>query len=176
MKGRISELFWLDVYIYDCEFGVDPRAILDELKILEGLESSTQTKAAAMFRREPLKGLWHKHFFSAHFVPQNISNGLAGDKLTDLVEEVMNPEKSSIITQGMIDELAHRVTHEPLETRAKANKLTGEWIIFAKHDNSNYYLCLSTHEAGDDSIYKRIIEHCIRDFPFLPLLTTVNNT
>jgi hypothetical protein len=47
-------------------------------------------------------------------------------------------------------------------------KLTGEWIIFARHDGKNYYLCLNTHEAGDQFVYDRIMEHCVRDFPGLP--------
>ena len=135
--------------------------------MLEGGDSLTQTKKASKFSRDPLKGLWHKHFFSAHFVAQNISVGLSGGKLNKLINEVMNPEKSDVITKEMISDLVHRATHEPLENRATDNKLTGEWIIFAKRNDMNYYLCLSTHEAGDENIYQRIYDNCLRDFPFL---------
>ena len=51
-----------------------------------------------------------------------------------------NQAKSSVITQDMIDELSHRVTHEAVESRDKDGKITGEWLIFAKHDGKNYYL------------------------------------
>ncbi len=80
----------------------------------------------------------------------------------------MDPAKSSIITQEMIAELAHRITHEPVKNRDNAGKMTGEWVIFAKNDGKNYYLCLNTHEAGDQFIYERITEHCVKNFPDLP--------
>jgi hypothetical protein len=79
----------------------------------------------------------------------------------------MDPAISNVITQEMIDELAHRVTYEPVENRRKQDKITGEWLIFAKHDGTNYYLCLNTHGAGDQFIHDRIITHCVRDFPKL---------
>ena len=39
---------------------------------------------------------------------------------------------------------------------------------YLPHDGKNYYLCCSTHETEDQSIYNRLIEHCRRDFPALP--------
>ena len=68
----------------------------------------------------------------------------------------------------MINELVRRVTNEPLEMRDAAKKLTGEWIVFLKHGGKNYYLCVNTHNAGDQVIYDRIMTHCVRDFPDLP--------
>jgi len=87
----------------------------------------------------------------------------------------MDPSKSEIITEEMISELAHRVTHEPVEERANANKLTGEWIVFAKEAGKNYYLCLNTHAAGDQQIADRIRDNCVRDFPFLSTYFQVEN-
>jgi hypothetical protein len=79
----------------------------------------------------------------------------------------MDPAKSTVITQEMIDELTHRVIHEPVETRDAQKKLTGEWIVYLRHEGKNYYLCCNTHEAGDQFIYDRM-ENCVRDFPDLP--------
>jgi hypothetical protein len=79
----------------------------------------------------------------------------------------MDPSKSPVITKEMITELAHRVTHEPVEDRANNKKLTGEWIVFAKEAGQNYYLCLNTHNAGDQQIVDRIKSNCLREFPFL---------
>jgi mRNA-degrading endonuclease YafQ of YafQ-DinJ toxin-antitoxin module len=170
IRSRISELLWLDLYIYDQEFGVSPDDVLREIKNLESSEADPQTKHASQFSHKPLKGLWHKHFFSAHFVPHNISNALKGGVLQKLVNEELDPSKSPTITKGMIDDLSHRIIHEPIERRANDNKLTGEWIVFAKHNQNNYYLCCNTHDAGDQMIFDRINTHCQRDFPFLSAL------
>jgi len=97
----------------------------------------------------------------------NIQNALKGGKLEDVINDVLDPAKSPIITKEMISELAHRVAHESVEERANSNKLTGEWIVFAKEGGNNYYLCLNTHNAGDQQIADRIKEHCLREFPFL---------
>jgi hypothetical protein len=167
IRSRISELLWLDLYIFDLEFGVSPDDVLREIKNLESAEAYPQTKPASQFSRKPLKGLWHKHFFTAHFVPHNISNALKGGVLEKLVNEVLDPGKSPIITKEMINELSHRVVHEPFEDRVGNNKLTGEWMVFAKHNQKNYYLCCNTHNAGDQMIFDRIVSHCPRDFPFL---------
>jgi hypothetical protein len=59
-----------------------------------------------------------------------------------------------VITQKMITELAHRVTYEPFETGEAAKKLTGEWIIYLRHEAKNYYLCCSTHDAGAEFILR----------------------
>jgi hypothetical protein len=166
-KNRVSELLILDLFVYTTEFGVSPHDVIEEIENLENGDGNTQTKPAAEFRRPPLQGLWHKHYFSAHFLVPNIQNALKGGKLEDLINEVMDPEKSDVITKEMISEFAHRVTTEPVEDRANLNKLTGEWIVFAKEGGKNYYLCHNTHKAGDQQIADRIKDHCTREFPFI---------
>lgn len=167
-KDRYSWLFVLNVLLYERIHGIDPSHIIDEIKALEGAGHKPETKPSTMFAREPLKGLWHQHFFAAHFVPHNISNHLAGDRLKKLVEEVMDPAKSAVVTQEMINELSHRLVHESMEQRAADKKLTGEWIIFAKHNGQNYYLCLATHETGDQIIFNNIkTGDCLQQFPEL---------
>lgn len=168
LSSRMSDLLWFDMYVLDVEFGVSPHDVLKSIQNLEAGEPHSGIKPATEFRKAPLKGLWHKHFFSAHFLVNNISLALGKDGLERLVEEVMDPKKSSTITREMIEELAHRVTHEPVEKRDQQGKITGEWVIFAKNGAKNYYLCLNTHNAGDQFVYDRIMEHCVRDFPDLP--------
>jgi hypothetical protein len=164
ISDRISELILFDMYIMDQKFGVNPRSILKSIKDLEAEEYSQGIKPAAPFNKLPLKGLWHKHFFSAHFLASNILLGLGKTGLEKLVTNVIDPSKS---TPEMINEMADRVTHEPLESRRSLGKLTGEWIIFIKQEGKNYYLSINTHDAGDTFIYDRILEHCVRDFPQL---------
>ncbi len=168
LSSRMSELLWFDIYVLDVEFGVSPHDVLRSITNMEDGEPHSGIKPATAFNRPPLRGLWHKHFFSAHFLVNNMALALGKNGLEELIEEVMDPTKSSTITKEMIEELAHRVTHEPVEMRDQQGKLTGEWVIFAKHDGKNFYLCLNTHSAGDQFIYDRITEHCVRDFPDLP--------
>jgi hypothetical protein len=167
LSKRMSELIWFDLYVMDAEFGFSPHDVLNAIKDLEKGELPSGTKPASQFRNMPLKGLWHKHFFSAQFLVQNLLLGLGKRGLEKIANEVMDPGKP-IITQEMLEELVHRVTHEPLESRDADKKLTGEWIIFLKHEGKNYYLCCNTHNAGDQFIFDRILEHCVRDFPQLP--------
>ena len=54
------------------------------------------------------------------------------------------------------------------ECRQDQQALTGEWIIYLRRQDKNYYLCPNTHGAGDQFIYDRIVLHCARDFPDLP--------
>lgn len=166
---RVSDLFVFDLYVYDVAFGVSSMDVIDTIRALEGEAVRVpETKPASEFRQLPLAGLWHKHYFSAHFVTQNIINGLGKNGLEKLIAEVMDPAKSPIITKEMISELSHRVIHDPLDSRSSAGRLTGEWIVYLPHAGENYYLCLNTHDAGDQAIYDRITQHCVRDFPELP--------
>jgi hypothetical protein len=169
LANRMSELLWMDIYTFDAAFGVSPHDILAAITTLEHGEPPSGVKPATQFKNLPLKGLWHKHFFSAHFVVKNILLGLGKTGLKNLVDEVMDPAKSPVITQEMINELVHRVTFETFETRDTRKKLTGEWLIYARHEGRNYYLCLNTHGAEDQFIYARIMEHCVREFPDLPI-------
>ena len=167
LANRMSELLWLDIYILDAEFGVGPQNILSAItEVEQGEATPVGIKPATQFKNLPLKGLWHKHYFSPHFVPQNIKAALGKTGVQKLVDEVMDPSKP-VITPEMIEELSHRVTHEPLEARDANKKLTGEWIIYVQHAGKNYYLCCNTHGAGDQFIYDRIVQHCARDFPGL---------
>jgi hypothetical protein len=167
LAGRMSELLWVDIYTLDAAFGVSPHDVLSAIRVLEQGEAATGTKPATPFKNLPLKGLWHKHYFSAHFVVQNILQGLGKSGLENLVNQAMDPAKSPTVTQEMINELAHRVANDPLEARDAAKKLTGEWVVYLPRSGKNYYLCCNTHKAGDQIIYDRIMDHCVRDFPDL---------
>lgn len=164
---RYSWLFAIDLLLFERVNGIDPHMIVDEIKTLEGVRPGGGTKLATQFERKPLKGLWHKHFFSAHFVAYNIVNEIAGKKLKCLVDEIFDSNKSLVVTREMSNVLAHRACVGPLENRDGDGRLTGEWIVFAKHDGNNYYLCLSTHKTGDQQIYDRIKSVCYPQFPFL---------
>jgi hypothetical protein len=167
LANRMSELMWFQIYVLDAAFGVSPHDILRSVKDVEDGEPASGVKPATQFRKMPLKGLWHKHYFSAHFAVTNIRQALKNTGVEKLVSEVMNPAKPDVITREMITELSHLIIHDPLEAGDAAGRLTGEWIVYLRRGATNYYLCCNTHSAGDQSIYDEIAEHCVRDFPDL---------
>jgi hypothetical protein len=122
LTSRMSELLWLNMYTMDAAFGVCPHDIVRVIQELEGNAPASGIKPATKFRRMPLKGLWHKHFFSAHFVSNNILLGLGTNGLRKLVNEAIDPAKSAVITQEMIAELAWRIAEEPFKERENAKK------------------------------------------------------
>lgn len=63
--------------------------------------------------------------------------------------------------------MAHAVTHGALEDRENQSKLTGEWIVFAKHQGQNYYLTLATHTTEDQHTFDEISSMAHGEFPFL---------
>jgi hypothetical protein len=166
-KDHYCWMFVLDLIMYDHVNGIDPSMVVEEIKALESGRIGIGTKPASEFRHYPLRGIWHKHFFSGPFIARNIRNQLAGDKIKKLVDQILDPRKSPVITKEMINKVAHKATVEQFEQREKSGNLTGEWIVFAKHNGKNYYLCLATHESGDQGIYDKIKDFSFRQFPFL---------
>jgi hypothetical protein len=168
IAGRYTSLLVVNLYLLDKVSGVSPAQVIEEIKHLEGLAPSQQTKPATEFKGALLKGLWHKHFLPTlpSSFAHNILNHFGKNGLGKLVEDVLDPAKSSTITRELIDELAHRVVEESIVDRGAAEKLTGEWIIFAKEDGQNYYLCISPHTSGDENILNHV-RVCAHEFPFL---------
>jgi hypothetical protein len=67
--------------------------------------------------------------------------------------------------------LVHRLYVDGFEERA-AQRLTGDWIIFAKHDGQNYYLDLATHEeaqgqANSERLMQKLRDGSRAEFRFL---------
>jgi len=170
--GRYSMLFAFKMFLYTTLEGIESHFILEELKALEGRPNfAPATKPPTQFTEKPLEGMWHKHFFSARFVPQNIAVHMNKKKVAETVNRIMDPTKSPVVTKEMITELADAVTQDVLKERVSQGKLTGEWIVFAKHNGQNYYLTLTTHPSdrgtGDQDIFDEIKAMTYVQFPFL---------
>lgn len=166
--GRYSSLFVVNLYLLDKVNGVSPEQVIAEIKYLEGLAPPQQTKEASEFKGPILKGLWHKHFLPAlpSVFAHNITNHLGKHGLKDLVTEVFDPAKSKVVTREMIEELSTRIVEGSMVGRASKGKLTGEWIIFAKENQKNYYLCIAPHTSADENIASNL-KACIHEFPFV---------
>lgn len=148
-------------------------SVLDELDYLEGIKPISRTKAEQQFKKKPLHPFWHKHFFLARHLPRNVSvrwnlqDGGNSD-LTKLLDEVTEAYGES--PNDWPNYLTHRLVVQGFEERAQRG-LTGDWIIFAKHNAKNFYLDLAIHEEGKkykaDALLKRLRNGSHAEFPFL---------
>ncbi|QOG21734.1 hypothetical protein [Bradyrhizobium sp. SEMIA] len=152
--------------------------VLREIDALEGLKPATtvKSKRGEQFKHPPLFPLWHKHYFASRHVLANIGerwNLARGEGNRDLIAAL-----STIIEQHGHDPaawpgaLAHRIFVDGLTERASANRLTGDWLVFAKHCGQNYYLDLAQHEEADGPTHSAVLIEKLRsgsqaDFPFL---------
>jgi len=154
----------------------DRSAVVCEIDSLEGVRLPTRAKPAQQFKHAPLTPLWHKHFFSPRHLFRNIgerwnlARGGGNRDLDAVLSEVATDYGSdpSMWPGKLVDR--HNVGG--LEERAEAKRLTGDWIIFAKHHGQNYYLDLATHEEAEGSDNAERLMQKIRagsraDFSFL---------
>lgn len=165
---RMSDLLveQLRMGIYDDR--VHSHRVIDEIRHLEGSGGSS-TKPAELFNGDVLKGFWHKHFTQSNFIAQNLMVGMKMDdpnsqKFENLVRSLQKKHKDH---QQFAAHLAHEFTVSNYEERARKGKLTGEWLVFSKHNGQNYYLTLASHREEDLAIRDRIQGYCSQQFPFL---------
>lgn len=169
----------------------DSFAVLDTLDFLEGLRAASAVVAGAQFKHRPLYPLWHAHYFTARHTLRNLilrwglhRDDTGNKDLGRLFQEVAaefgaEPD----VWPGV---LAHRLTWGGFEDRLRKSTdaklreclpgekrgrgLTGDWIIYGKHEGQNYYLGLATHSEGGDEperLLERLRLACAAEFPFL---------
>lgn len=150
---------------------IDVFSVLDVLDHLEGIKTTSGTKEATPFRKPPLQGLWHKHFFSARHLIKNVgvrwNLGDGGNKdLSAMIESVAREYGEN--TDLWPNVLAHRLVVEGFEERASRG-LTGDWIIYGKHQGENFYLDLATHDEGlaPERLLQKLRNGCLAEFPFI---------
>jgi len=167
IEGRYSSLFAFDLFRDKEKRKINPLQVMDEVRSLENADELSQTKQAIRFKNLPLRGLWHKHYFTARFMVKNIENSFSGNKLTELIDQTLVRENVDCGVYQRVYELSDKIVRQSYEEKARLKRLTGEWIIFAKYNDENYYLSMGVHKMDDKLIYERIKENCFCQFPFL---------
>lgn len=160
---RTSLCLWLDLLVTSERYGVAPEEMLQPILDLEGGEVGGGLKPATRFHRPPLRGLWHKHWFSARFLAANLLASMKRGHPATWLSEIV-PE-GELLTREMVGRIAERFTTTAFEERSASKQITGEWIIFVKRNGLSHYLCLATHGTGDQRIHDKIINVCSRDYP-----------
>lgn len=160
---RTSLCHWFDLLVLNKRYGIAPPEVLQPILEVEAGDRGGGIKPATRFRRSPLKGLWHKHWFSARFLAANMLAALERGKPVEWLSEIV--AEGEILTGEALARIVERLTTTAFEDRYAAQQVTGEWIIFLKRDGVNHYLCLGTHLTGDDRLYEKIVSVCRRDYP-----------
>jgi hypothetical protein len=168
--SRISTVYLAQVYALESHRIFDSFDLTHPIKVLEGSTNLDGTPPAKQFKHAPLTGLYKKHFTSARFIPQNLYNFQLSKFSDQYFQEAL--DEASRRSSGYVDDaftgyLVHQMTIPPIEMRNRANRLTGEWVVFHRHEGRNYYLTLASHEEANEAIHERVVLACDFDkFPF----------
>jgi hypothetical protein len=157
---------------------LNPAKVVREIEALEGLGPKSALKPATEFTRGKwLRGLWHQHHLQDGLASMalNLRKGMEKNGIPWLAQQIREAEQSGeerFLTEEDCKRIAHDAVVGNWERLAASSALTGEWLVFAKHMGQNYYLCLGTHDAGDEMLRKQIDAICLVEFPFLSQVLT----
>lgn len=152
-----------------------PEKIIHEIKALEA-GVSTAFKAPIQNKHPPLKGLWHKHYLQDGLPSLAKNVQLAHRKygmpyFEQKIREAQEAGEERYMTAEDMMALANDVVHGNLGRRRADEAMTGEWLVFAKHEGQNYYLAVTTHDSRfHPQIRQQIDTVCCHEFPFLTKL------
>lgn len=169
---RISVLFLSNLFGAYKAGRIDPFQIAREIEALEKGET-TGLKPAIQNRHPPLKGLWHKHYMQPGIasLATNIQHGLKQFGIPYLIQKVREAQEAGEERYFTIDDIApiaNDAVQGNFQRLREAERLTGEWIVFAKYEGLNYYLTLATHDKATHAHERQLIENiCYHEFPFL---------
>ncbi|MBF7685951.1 hypothetical protein I2F17_08995 [Acinetobacter sp. B10A] len=146
--------------------GENINEIVGEIGFLESSNNlGSSTKPPSQFKKNPLQGLWHKHYEPSNIgsMALNIQNQISKNKDFDAeIFEIINNEALSV--NDKIQKMAYFSATQQYLDRKNTHSITGEWIIYHKHNNENYYLDIAKHSDGDE-VLASYIKHAVQEFP-----------
>ncbi|TCZ51430.1 hypothetical protein [Roseicella aquatilis] len=156
--GRCSWGFAIDLAVADVRGVFNSSSVLDQIERIESQRKVVgDTKEPTPFKHEPLKDLWHAHFYDARFAIRNLVNENSLERVTEIM--ALHFGKYADEVAG---EIAHGMVIGSYERRAARNALTGEWIVYEPRKSGNYYLTIAFHneaatrEETDRRIFERV--------------------
>ncbi len=101
----------------------------------------------------------------------NIQHGLKQFGIPYLQQKVREAKEAGELRYFTFEDvapIANDAVHGNWQRLRDAERLTGEWIVFAKHQGLNYYLTLATHDQTMHEHERQQIDAiCCQEFPFL---------
>lgn len=89
------------------------------------------------------------------------------------IPEAGSAGEEQYVTEADISHIVNDSVSSNWERLIETESLTGEWLIFAKYESRNYYLCIGKHKSGDDYLRSQIDAVCLKEFPFLQSILNV---
>jgi hypothetical protein len=180
VSGRYSVLLLLQLFGTTQSGKLNPSKVVSQIRVLEGIETASGLKKATRLKRPALQGLWHQHYLEDGLssVARNIEKGINKFGLPWLEQKVAEAKASGeerFITEADVAQIAHDAVVNNWIRLKSRNALTGEWLIFAKHEGKNYYLSLGKHNS-DDLLRSQIDAICVQEFPFLKEILNPSST
>jgi hypothetical protein len=171
--SRVSQFLLIQLASISKHKTYNSFSITDVIQDLEGVGRGGKRRVD-QFKHLPLRGFWKAHFFDAQFIARNLINhwGLEfenSQKFNALCSGIADEEVKIPSKAGWQGRLSHEMIMGAYEERARNNRLTGEWIIFSRHNNNNYYLCISRHttKEQDQPVFNFLKTLCEHEYPFL---------
>ena len=144
------------------------REIIDLIGYVE--EGKVKPKKGDVFKYEPLKGLIKVHHGAysgvGYSLLRNIKEYWYGRNDDGVILEKKRKKFITII-DNLGKENIVAIANQMHMKAVMSKDLKGEWLIYHKDDNRNYYLCLASHNEGDPNIFNKKIEKCYLEFPNL---------
>ncbi|MCP4493993.1 MAG: hypothetical protein GY820_42830 [Gammaproteobacteria bacterium] len=170
-NGKVGHILAAQLIQYQYSGSGNPREVAREIHHLDRNDGLSKTKRESKFTTGKLKGFYHKHYFTAQHIPFNMLQhnvdgntgglGKAFDRVYKRTVESKHTDNEKAMT------LANFLTMDAYQHRSRSKKLTGDWIIFKKHNGKKYYLCLSSHQENTDELYEMVKEWYEPIWPFL---------
>jgi hypothetical protein len=164
--GKFSALLVEELATHNINRTVHIHSVFDQIGRLEdpSFRRGGGVKPASPFTGK-LKGFWHQHYSEPGHLIKNLQNDLHSPEAWVIFEKMADAINQGDDPSLLVPELVIG----GYERRHAAGKMTGEWIVFAKHNDINYYLTLGNHTEGDAELFGRIMV-CIGEFPELSAL------
>ena len=169
---RYSILLLLELFGGAQSGTLNPAKVVSQIEALEGVGVGGGLKPATPFKHPPLNGLWHQHYLEDGLpsMARNLSKGIDRFVLPWLKRQATEADaagEEKSLTEADCARIAHEAVVSNWQQLIETTALTGEWIVFAKHQGKNYYLSLGKHDSGDEVLRARIDAICLSEFPFL---------
>ncbi|SDC22610.1 hypothetical protein [Paraburkholderia lycopersici] len=170
--GRFSALLLLNLFAASMAGVMEPSCVVREIKALEGGKNSG-FKPGRPLNHLPLKGLWHKHYqvMSLPSLAKNIKRGMDIHGMPLFEQRMKEAQAAGEVRYVQVEDvaaLASDVVHGNYMRLHDENRLAGEWLIYARHEDQNYYLTICTHDKATHATVRQQIEDvCGMEFPFV---------